>query len=867
VPDRVPLLARDESRATLPADVQTTIPDPDDIPAGEQVAGAEPVLLEVQLGRLARRVLKGYWVSGDVLLPVHDWLDLAEVRHEATDRRVMGSLEPGRVRFTLEADSGFVRSAGETRATRGRELENIGGEVYASRRLLSELMGLSTAVDREAATLTVYNPDSLPIARRLRRESARAIGVGGERQLPADQIHRPDERSRAGVILGYEVRGSSQNPEQSTGYDVGLATSLARGSIVLRARGAGNLPPQLEGGWSRAWPHHRWLTQLRLGDGSSSGPRPYASRGAWISNAPIARTLLVEDMPFAGALPPDWSVEAYRAGQLVGFDSVGASGRYALTLPIQYGENPVDFIAYGPFGEVRTFNRTFRALPAMLGPGALEYGVAAGECRDPRCRATANVDVRYGVSKRWTIRAGVDRFWREGRGALAHEYAGVVGAPTNAFGVELEGVARLLRRAGIRFEPTAGLRLNADYISYADSGTGSPFLPLGTREQWSVYGRYLPGRRRGAVVLEAQGTRTLTTSGLRSQVRGGVSVQVANMVLRPYARGERDASGSVTERGFFGLDATILPRRSLGPLLGGFWLQGQAEAEAGRSLSSASAIAARNLGPGFRIEGGARWDRTLSGPIFTLSIVSQLQAVRSTSLLTAPSGGEPARIDQSVGGSILWSPAGGAPAFSSDPALDRGGIGGRVFLDLDADGVLDDNEPPLPGTRLLVANRWIVSGADGRYQVWGLSPHEEVMVSVDTSSLASPWWMPAFAATALLPSPNLISGADVPVLVGGVVEGTLIVAGASAEPVSRPLTIELTELGSGTRTTVESFTDGTFYRMGLRPGRYQATVAAAEPGLVSDTVRFELKPGTSASEPGPSVSGLRLTLHRLPTGH
>ena len=107
--------------------------------------------------------------------------------------------------------------------------------------------------------------------------------------------------------------------------------------------------------------------------------------------------MVVEDLPFAGTLPPDWSVEAYRAGQLVGFDSVGPSGRYSLTLPVQYGENPVDFVAYGPFGEVRTFNRTFRALPSMVPAGAVEYAVSAGECRAWSCDAGANLDLRYGA--------------------------------------------------------------------------------------------------------------------------------------------------------------------------------------------------------------------------------------------------------------------------------------------------------------------------------------------------------------------------------------------------------------------------------------------------------------------------------------
>jgi len=40
--------------------------------------------------------------------------------------------------------------------------------------------------------------------------------------------------------------------------------------------------------------------------------------------------------------------------------------------------------------------------------------------------------------------------------------------------------------------------------------------------------------------------------------------------------------------------------------------------------------------------------------------------------------------------------------------------------------------------------RWVTADGDGRYQVWGVSPWEEMLVSVDSTSLTSPWWTPAF---------------------------------------------------------------------------------------------------------------------------
>src|SRR5439155_1736555 len=106
------------------------------------------------------------------------------------------------------------------------------------------------------------------------------------------------------------------------------------------------------------WGENRWVKQLRLGDVASTGPRSRALEGVAITNAPFIRPSLIGSLRYAGSLEPGWSVEAYRGGDLVAFDSANASGGFSIDLPVRYGENPVDFVAYGPFGEIREFNRT-----------------------------------------------------------------------------------------------------------------------------------------------------------------------------------------------------------------------------------------------------------------------------------------------------------------------------------------------------------------------------------------------------------------------------------------------------------------------------------------------------------------------------
>ena len=135
---------------------------------------------------------------------------------------------------------------------------------------------------------------------------------------------------------------------------------MGGGSLEILAQSVGPAAAgqvHVDGSWIGVWRDNRWLKQLRLGDAPSSGPRVRALRGFAITNAPFVRPSLLGALRYAGTLQPGWSVEAYRGGDLVAYDSTDATGGFAIDLPVRYGENPVDFIAYGGFGHVSDFSR------------------------------------------------------------------------------------------------------------------------------------------------------------------------------------------------------------------------------------------------------------------------------------------------------------------------------------------------------------------------------------------------------------------------------------------------------------------------------------------------------------------------------
>jgi hypothetical protein len=808
---------------------------------------AEPVIVELQIGRLARATVQAHRVRSEVLLPMSPFLQLVEVRHRLSpEGRLEAAMDPGNRRIVIDV-RGDTMQFGDRRVRIEPEFRLFdGGELYVGAERLGDLLGLRLAVDWAELTVTVVDPSDLPVGRRLRREAARAAYLRQVESPRADVTFGLERPRWDGVVVDYSLFAPSVDPASGATYSLGLGADLAGGSLEVLGRSVGPAEDghvRVDGSWTGVWREGRWVKQARLGDVASTGPRGRALRGVVLTNAPFVRPSLVGTLRYHGRLEPGWSVEAYRGGDLVAFDSSEADGGFAIDLPVRYGENPVDFIAYGPFGEIREFNRTYRVLGALLPGRRFEYGLSAGRCRLALCDATANLDVRYGASPRWTVQGGLDQFWRDSVPDRLHPYAAIVANPTNAWALEGEVVGGALGRGAARYEPSVDLRLEGEYTRFTGDAL-SAFPPAGRREQWSLAGFLRPRSASGLFFLDGRVEQVVTDAGRATRTRVGASMQTAEMRFLPYVRTEHD----VATRAFVGLGTFILPRQRWGGFLRRLLLRTTTEVEGRAGLSAWSVFAARPLtqGGGVRLEIGTGWQRGDAGLTYSLVITSYLAAARAVTALTAPPGG-PMTGTQFVQGSVLWDRRAGRLGVAPGPSLERSGLSGRVFLDENANGRRDAGERGLGHVRVLVGSLSARTDSSGGYRVWDLVPFEPLAVTVDSLSLESPLLVPAFARVSIVPGPNRFRRLDIPVVQSGVIEGRVV---RDARGVGG-VTLVLTDRRSGARRTLVTFTDGAFYQLGVKPGDYELTVDAR----VLDALGADAEPLAFTLAPTPEGVG------------
>jgi hypothetical protein len=664
------------------------------------------------------------------------------------------------------------------------------------------------------------------------------------------------------VVLDYSILAPSQDLLGTGAYSAGLGLNLMGGSLEGRLASSG--PPRdggvrFDASWAGVWRKSRYLTQLRLGDGLSTGPRPRSVRGFSLSNAPFLRSSMFGDIGFQGALGPGWEIEAYRGGRLIALDSADAMGRFSMDLPVEYGENAMDFVAYGPFGEIRRFNQNYRVSTDVIPGRRLEYGLAVGGCRTTECRANANLDLRYGLTPRWTVRGGVDQFWRDTLPGLFHPYVGVGGTLGNAWGVEVEAVAKAVMRGALRYEPSQDLRLSTEYHDFA-AGTPMPLLtPAGRRTQWTTEALARPFSNRDDVYFEAGLDHITADNGGTTSGRLGLSLYASRFRLAPAVRHVRyaDPTGRTTSQSFASLNTFSLPFPELGPLLGKISTRTNWQVDDGGRVALVGGYLSRELGPHLSVEAGGTWARGL-GTLLTMFVSTQLPTVRATTSVSAPSRGE-AVVSQFVQGSVLYDPARRQVSFASGPSLERAGLSGRVFLDSNGDGRWQSGEQPVAGVRVRAGFVTTLSDSSGRYRIWDLPAFEPVLVAVDTATLASPLWMPAYGSMSVETGPNRFRSVDIPIVPSGVIEGRVVRQTVDSTVAIAGARLLLRRHGSSQTVGLVTFSDGGFYLLGVKPGEYELSVepsVLSRLGLSAWPIAF-----TVPSDPdGATVEGLELRL-------
>ena len=804
----------------------------------------EAALLDIVLAPVRAGTVSALRGDDRALLPVGPVLEILEVAYAVSADGVTTFTRPSDgMQIRVDRSTGSVQEGRTHRVPGGRFMVVRGEQTpLLDASLLATLLGVSMSVDWSELRVRVTNADSLPPLQRMRRVNRWAQVLAPQPRDPSTAAYRTLQRPLAdGAMFDYLLSVPTQALRRNAVFSTALGASVLGGSLEAFAAGNVNAGPrEVTGSWLGVWRANPWMTQLRLGDGLTSGPRARAVRGVTVGNTPFLRPLEYGTLPVSVRGDSAWEVESYVNGRLVRVDTL--RGRDAsIPMLARYGSNVIDRIAYGPLGEVRRTEQLLSlTADEILPAGALEYGVSVGECQFGRCAQTANIDLRAGLASRLSARVGVEGEVDSSRRVVAQPYVGATWLAPGAMTVSGSLLTRSEATASLRWQPT--LQRGA-VIAQSHRMRDVPFSDVvrgaaGDRTDASAFAR-LPWWD-DAMLVSASWRDDRSALGATNRARIGVGLRTAFGQLYPYAeahrRREPDAREARTRA--YGLSLYSLPTRRLGSLAAGTWLSATAEWR-DNAQRFVTGTVARSLGNHLRLDATVTAGAG-SGPVFGLRFYGDIGVARliSSNTLSADSK---ATGSHQVQGSVYVDPRRGRMVLAHGPLLQRSGVRGQVYLDMNANGRLDREEMPLAGVVVRVGGVAAVTDSDGWFLTTDVLPFEPVLVQIETASLESPLWVATVERLMLEPAPNSARRVDIPILPGGVVEGQVTLAGAGAPAALAGVDVRLESVGTNRVMTVTTFSDGAFAFLGVAPGRYRIRLdSPLWAGAASDT--FDVKP-------------------------
>jgi hypothetical protein len=105
---------------------------------------------------------------------------------------------------------------------------------------------------------------------------------------------------------------------------------------------------------------------------------------------------------------------------------------------------------------------------------------------------------------------------------------------------------------------------------------------------------------------------------------------------------------------------------------------------------------------------------------------------------------------------------------------------------------------------------------------YNLIPYCKYNIVVEQSSFKNPLLLPTSSKFSFVADPNSYKLIDIPCYAAGVVEGAVV--GDNQKPLNNGVKIHIISTDSSYDKVIPVFRDGTFYNMGVPPGKYIAFV-------------------------------------------
>lgn len=734
--------------------------------------------------------------------------------------------------YTIDGVKGEIRVGSRSLIVGGADYFVTEKDVFLRSDLFQKIFGLNLVYAPRRVSVSLTTNLRLPVFAERERERRHARFLSAK-SLPSPTLSLGQERLLLGAgRLDWRfntafTKGVMPNGSYFARFGGQLLFGDAQIQITQQARKPIN-KNLIRGQEKYVFLDNPYLHQVILGDIISEGVIPFDVLGVEVTNRPGARRLLFTRETFTEDIGSRRDVDVSTGAGLQAFGKSLDDGRYNFDVPLMYGINGITLQSYDSWGYETAQQYRINVPTELLPPGQFEYSVIAGKLRSMDYDRYENATLSWGVNSNFTLLGRGEYYHNDQLRQKFYPTMALYGRITN----NLTGAASVTPSATSRASLSLVFpSLAGGTLTYVNYGRNSIFNASGALSETQL-DMLMPFALGDAYFTwRAVGHQTNFTDSRERGLQLGLSASIYTIqpsIISTYTRLDPySTTGSPYERWETTVDLAARMRAD-------FIFRALAQYEhKSRKLEYVTLDWGRNFGNQWLFQLFLERNFIVSSTYYGLRFAYYFPFARFQNVVSKSSEATDLfHLRQIIDGSALFSTSTGDFFFQNNP--NRVGFGALLvqpFLDLNNNGVQDAGESEIPQVHVTAATEISrrTLGRVGTDEIGTLTalPYQKYLVYIETPKLENPLWMPLYTALDVVTEPNHVRRVDLPIIVGGIVRGSVLRAVKQQPLEGATVHLRSVALVAGKpafERTMKTFSTGEYEFESVPPGQYVVTL-------------------------------------------
>lgn len=679
---------------------------------------------------------------------------------------------------------------------------------------------IAFSVDLSNLALSLTSKDILPVhAKYLREQKYNYLAMNDA----ADEFPMLFPREKfllRGGFLDYALSSSfSKHNKAFYNYYLGFGIELLGGDLQTLTYGYSIadkiINSETEYRWRYALDKNQFLSNISIGSIISAGLSSYLINGIQISNQPLQQRDAFVKFLISDQTTPGSTIELYINDQLEDHTSTDAAGNFHFWIPLAYGSSFIKFKYFGPDGETKIIDRYYQIPYSLNPPRIFNYTIDLGKIRN--------------TNKKYFHASGI---------------YGVNDWLSNIFGTEyLEDILfkkpifynSLTARVSSNYlfnllvAPSAYYRVSANAVypsltsinfSFTRYETNSLYNPTNIQNEIAA-SLHLPFYvDENPLNIQLNGSYQEYPASKLYDIRANASKNFGSFTpALMYSLRRSEVENSVFSQAYlspgiiYSFGSLPSPLNFLHSFLTGSGLNYNLTSDKFESffLSIAS-----NLSNSIRLQFDYEKNLTFNVTNARVQMFLELPFTRSYSSIGKD------YFTTNLQGSLLFNDVNANVSFFNREQIGRASTSFRMFLDENMNGAFDGDEQLISNSKIKISSLGSnIRFSNGETGVNDLNPFTAYDVKIDEISFENPLSKARNESFSFEAAPNYVTNIDIPFYNSSEISGSIVRVSDNGKFPLNGIKVYVEGIDNDQNIILKTFSDGTFYHFGLRPGKFK----------------------------------------------